>query len=100
MRIWPNGPIPSTNHNSDFDFDHISDRALTAEEQMISKERARSVRAVLTSLKSRDRLILVDLFYNDLEREEVCRKYKVSREQLRLILFRARGRFQKKWIPK
>jgi RNA polymerase sigma factor (sigma-70 family) len=92
-------PDPNTNRGSDFNFEHISDRALTAEEQMISRERARTVRAVLTSLKTRDRLILIDLFYNDLHREEVCRRYKVSREQLRLILFRARGRFQKKWLP-
>ena len=82
---------------ADFNFDQISDRALTAEEQMILQEKARNVRSVLTTLKSRDRLILIDLFFNELHRDEVCRKYNVSREQLRLILFRARARFQKKW---
>lgn len=88
---------PNANHPADFNFDQISDRSLSAEEQMILQEKARSVRSVLTSLKSRDRLILIDLFFNELHRDEVCRKYDVSREQLRLILFRARARFQKKW---
>ena len=88
---------PNPNQAADFNFDQISDRALTAEEQMILQEKARNVRSVLTTLKSRDRLILIDLFFNELHRDEVCRKYNVSREQLRLILFRARARFQKKW---
>jgi RNA polymerase sigma factor (sigma-70 family) len=93
-------PDPNSHPTSAaFNLDHLSDRALSAEEQLISKETARTVRMVLTSLKPRDRHILTDLFYNDLDRREVCRKYNVNREQLRLILFRARGRFQKKWLP-
>ena len=92
-------PNTSASQHSDFDFEQISDHSRSAEEDLISRERARTVRSVLTSLKTRDRLILVDLFYNDLHRDQVCLKYKVSREQLRLILFRARARFQKKWPP-
>jgi hypothetical protein len=34
-----------------------------------------------------------------MDRDAVCEKYAVTREQLRLILFRARGRFQKRWMP-
>jgi RNA polymerase sigma factor (sigma-70 family) len=87
----------ASSKQSDINFELVSDHARSAEEDLISREKARAVRAVLTSLKSRDRLILVDLFYNDLHRDQVCLKYKVNREQLRLILFRARARFQKKW---
>ncbi len=92
-------PDPTAQQGVDFNVDQLSDRAASAEEAMISQERARTVRRVLTSLKPRDRLILVDLFYNEMDRDEVCRKYHVSREQLRLILFRARARFQKRWLP-
>jgi RNA polymerase sigma factor (sigma-70 family) len=84
----------------DFNFERISDPSLTAEERILNEERAKTVRTVLQTLKPRDRHILVDLFYNELEREEVCRKYAVTREQLRLVLFRARGRFQEKWEKK
>jgi RNA polymerase sigma factor (sigma-70 family) len=92
-------PDPNTQYGTDVNFDQISDQALSAEEVLICQERARTVHSVLTSLKTRDRLILVDLFFNELDRDDVCRKYDVSRDQLRLILFRARGRFQKKWMP-
>jgi RNA polymerase sigma factor (sigma-70 family) len=84
-------------HGVDINFDKLSDDSLTAEERMLAQERARSVRRILVKLKHRDRDVLVDLFYNDLARGEVCDKYGVSREQLRLILFRARGRFQEQW---
>jgi RNA polymerase sigma factor (sigma-70 family) len=87
-------------NTGEINFEQISDRSRSAEEELISRERAHTVRSVLTSLKPRDRLILVDLFYNDLHRDQVCLKYKVNREQLRLILFRARARFQKRWPPK
>jgi RNA polymerase sigma factor (sigma-70 family) len=82
----------------EINFDKLSDDALTVEEQMLAKERARIVRTVLITLKDRDRDVLVDLFYNELARSEVCDKYGVTREQLRLILFRARGRFQEQWL--
>jgi len=85
---------------ADFNFDRISDPSRTAEERILEEERAKTVRTVLKNLKPRDRDILVDLFYNELDREEVCRKYAIKRDQLRLVLFRARGRFQEKWEKK
>ena len=92
-------PDPASHPGIDFNFDQLSDHSLTAEESMISQERARNVRTVLTSLKPRDRLILIDLFYNEMDRDTVCERHAVTRDQLRLILFRARGRFQKRWMP-
>jgi RNA polymerase sigma factor (sigma-70 family) len=86
-----------TNHGVDLNFEQLSDRTPSAEERLLAEERARTVRAVLVTLKPRDHDTLVDLFYNDLTRNEVCEKYGVSREQLRLVLFRARTRFQEKW---
>lgn len=82
---------------AEVDFETLTDRARTAEEELISRENAHSIRSVLTSLRPRDRRILIDLFYHDVARDAVCRKYKVTRKQLRLIIFRARGRFQKRW---
>jgi RNA polymerase sigma factor (sigma-70 family) len=89
-------PRPA-NSGVEVDLDRISDKSLSVEDKLLADERARTVRAVLAVLKVRDRNILTDLFYNDLERDEVCLKYSVTREQLRLVLFRARGRFQERW---
>ena len=89
-------PRPA-NLGVEVDLDRISDKSISAEERLMAEEKAHTVRAVLGELKVRDRNILVDLFYDDLERDEVCLKYSVTREQLRLVLFRARGRFQERW---
>ncbi len=92
-------PVSPNQNGTEVNLEQISDDSLSAEQELISEETARTVRTVLTTLRPRDRDVLIDLFYNELDREEVCRKHSVNREQLRLILFRARGRFQKKWVP-
>lgn len=90
----------SSSQTVELDLDRISARSLSAEQNLLAEERANLVRNVLRTLAIRDRNILVDLFYNDLKREEVCAKYGVTRDQLRLLLFRARGRFQEKWAKR
>ena len=77
--------------------EQIRDGAQTVEEKLLKEERASAVDAVLRKLSRRDQAVLRDVFYFELEREEVCRKHQVTREQLRLILFRARRRFQEEW---
>ena len=77
--------------------EQIRDGAQTVEEKLLKEERASAVDAVLRKLSRRDQSVLRDVFYFELEREEVCRKHQVTREQLRLILFRARRRFQEEW---
>ncbi len=79
------------------DFDRVPTTAKNAEENLIERETAKAAMKVLSSLSSRDRAMLVDLFYEELPREDVCAKHGVTREQLRLILFHARRRFQGSW---
>jgi RNA polymerase sigma factor (sigma-70 family) len=79
------------------DLERVSDGAKTAERRMEEKEKAEAVRKTLSALSRRDREVLIDLFYHELSREEVCQKHAVTNAQLRLILFYAVRRFQKKW---
>jgi RNA polymerase sigma factor (sigma-70 family) len=89
---------PSFNNiGADPDEIQIANGENNAEEKLLSRERAEGVRRVLGTLGMRDRGVLVDLFYHDTERDEVCRKYRVTRQTLRLIVFRARRRFQSTW---
>jgi len=81
----------------ELDFERISDTARTPETLLQASETSEAVHEVLHSLPKRDREVLVDLFFNQFDRDEVCQKYHVTRCQLRLILFHARGRFQKLW---
>ena len=67
------------------------------EQEFLDKEKAEIVGDVLKKLNTRDRDILVDVFYHGLDRDEACRQHRVTREQLRMILFHARQRFQREW---
>jgi RNA polymerase sigma factor (sigma-70 family) len=79
------------------DFDRMANPERNAEEKMIQSERAAATAKVLDALNARDREILLDLFYRELPRDEVCHKHGVTRDQLRLLLFRARQKFQECW---
>jgi len=80
-----------------FEVERIPDRAKSTELRLEERERAEAVTKTLSSLSQRDREVLVDLFYHELSRREVCDKHGVTGDQLRLILFYAVRRFQKKW---
>jgi RNA polymerase sigma factor (sigma-70 family) len=89
-----------TRRDADFvqlDFDRLSDGAETTDRRIEEREEAEAVSKTLRTLSDRDREVLVDLYYRELSRTEVCEKYRVTHEQLRLILFYAIRRFQKKW---
>ena len=80
-----------------FDVERIPDGAKTTEVRLEEREKAEAVRKTLSTLRRRDRDVLVDLFYNEVSRKEVCDKHGVTGDQLRLILFYAVRRFQKQW---
>jgi RNA polymerase sigma factor (sigma-70 family) len=79
------------------DFDRLSDGAETTDRRIEEREEAEAVSKTLRTLSDRDREVLVDLYYLELSRPEVCEKHRVTHGQLRLILFYAIRRFQKKW---
>ena len=90
---------PSVQRNFvDLDFNLISDTADSPERRVLAGETADAVKRILLTLPKRDREILLDTFFHQSARDEVCRKHNVTRTQLRLILFHARGRFQKLWL--
>jgi RNA polymerase sigma factor (sigma-70 family) len=89
---------PKTDDNLvDLDLERISDSEKSVVDSLIEQERAAAVRQVLETLSFRDRNLLIDLFFHELSRDEACRKYAVTRGQLRVVLHHARRRFQKKW---
>jgi RNA polymerase sigma-70 factor (ECF subfamily) len=65
------------------------------EEDFLRKEAAAAVRQVLSAMrKPREVEILRAIYLDDEDREEVCRRYDVSAQHLRLLLHRARKKFQ------
>jgi RNA polymerase sigma factor (sigma-70 family) len=99
MNLTRQAMRPSLDKNrTDLDGVQIADGAKSAEQMLLDKEKAAVVKKVLRSLSRRDHDVLVDLFYNEIDRDEICRKYKVTRDNLRLVLMRARKRFQRQWV--
>jgi RNA polymerase sigma-70 factor, ECF subfamily len=60
----------------------------------VNEERKRSVRHILANLPAKDRQILLLIFIEEREKDEVCRICNVDREYLRVLLHRAKNRFR------
>jgi RNA polymerase sigma factor (sigma-70 family) len=84
----------------DLDLNRLSGSAESPEESALNREKASAVWRVIEGLRVRHRNVLLDVHYYGLDRDEACQKYGVTREQLKLILFHARRKFQKEWDRK
>jgi RNA polymerase sigma factor (sigma-70 family) len=81
----------------DVDFESLGGKDKTPLEKCTSKEEANKIQRVLSKLSKKDRDVLVCIHYYGQDRDEVCQKYGVERDHLKMILFHARKRFQKEW---
>jgi RNA polymerase sigma-70 factor (ECF subfamily) len=72
----------------------ISDRTMDAERSLITSERKQIVKKILDELPAKDRDILRMVFFEEVGREEICARLKVEPGHLRVLLHRAKGRFQ------
>ncbi|HVT91744.1 MAG TPA: sigma-70 family RNA polymerase sigma factor [Bryobacteraceae bacterium] len=70
------------------------DQSPGMEEVVSNQELRRLVEGVLNRLSAKDRNILRMLFLEDMDKDEVCARVQVSREYLRVLIFRARQRFR------
>jgi RNA polymerase sigma factor (sigma-70 family) len=92
--------LRAARRDSDFvaiEHDRMSDGAQTADRRIEEREKQEAVLKTLGALSRRDREVLLDLFFHELSRKECCEKHCVTSDQLRLILFYAIRRFQKRW---
>ena len=74
-------------------FDAPDERA-SVESEMVTEERRRQVRTVLAELPAKDREVLRMVFYEGIDRDEICRSLRVEREYLRVLVHRAKARFR------
>lgn len=71
-----------------------ADQAPSQDQIVANKEVRKLVESVLDKLSPKDRDILRMLFLEDMDKEEVCVSMGVTREYLRVLIFRARRRFR------
>lgn len=76
------------------DAHHLVDRSMNPEGEVVSRERKDLVRHILEELPEKDRRILRAVFLEDLEKAEVCRRFDVNRDYLRVLVHRAKIRFR------
>ena len=61
---------------------------------LITEQRKRVVAQILDSLPAKDRAVLRMVFLEEADRQEVSRRLGVSAEYLRVLLHRAKSRFE------
>jgi RNA polymerase sigma-70 factor (ECF subfamily) len=70
------------------------DRSIDLEGALVSEDRKRLVEKVLDRLPETDREILKMLFYEEIDKREICRMMSVNRDYLRVLVYRARLHFK------
>jgi RNA polymerase sigma-70 factor (ECF subfamily) len=64
---------------------------------LAAKETEKRVREILEQLSERDRRLLREVFLEERDKDEVCRDFGVDRDFLRVLLFRAKQSFKKRY---
>ena len=72
----------------------IPDDHASTEAELVSAEWRRQVREVLRDLPAKDRELLRMIFYEETDKDEICRRFGVDREYLRVLVHRAKNRFR------
>ena len=81
--------------------DTMEDRAASesnAEEAIADQEEKDEVRRVLSAMPQKDQRILIWLFFDEMDKDEVCRRLSVDREYLRVLVHRAKLRFRSDFL--
>ncbi len=66
----------------------------SAETVMMAEEDRERVRSALRSLPEKEKELLRWLFFEERDKDEICRELKIDRNYLRVLLHRAKGRFR------
>jgi RNA polymerase sigma-70 factor (ECF subfamily) len=85
----------STRHPAMPDDAHqLVDRTANPEGEVVTHERKELVRTVLDELPEKDQRILRAVFLEDVDKAEVCKRFDVNRDYLRVLVHRAKIRFR------
>ena len=76
------------------DAPEIPDKAIDLERSLISSEQKRIVKKILDELPDKDREILQMVFFEEVDRNEICARLNIESGHLRVLLHRAKARFQ------
>ena len=76
------------------DVPEMRDTSMPIDESLITTERKKAVEAILKTLSPQDREILRLVFFENVDRHEICRRLGKDPGYVRVILYRAKSRFE------
>jgi len=76
----------------------IRDTRAGADETVVVDEERASVRKVLATLPAKERQLLEWLFFEERDKDEICRTLGIDRNYLRVLLHRAKQRFKTEFV--
>jgi len=74
--------------------------SLDIENELVAEETRRSVRETLESLPEHDSELLRAVFFEEADKDEICLRFGVTREYLRVLVHRALKAFRKRYCRK
>jgi RNA polymerase sigma-70 factor (ECF subfamily) len=72
----------------------VADKVLDLDGLLVTQETAEHVRRILDDLPERDRRILRSLFFEEKDKDVICREFGVKRDYLRVLVLRAKDKFR------
>jgi len=75
-------------------YDQADDRSASAESMIMAGEERARVRRALETLPEKERSLLRWIFFEERDKDEVCRDLNIERAYLRVLLHRAKARFR------
>ena len=76
----------------------LPDPAVDAETSVVVDEDRAHVRTIMASLPQKERQLLQWLFFEECDKDEVCRRLNIDRNYLRVLLHRAKQRFKTEFV--
>jgi RNA polymerase sigma-70 factor, ECF subfamily len=73
---------------------HLADTRIDPESSVVSEERKKQVRTVLSRLPEKHRRLLEMVFLEERDKSEVCEQLNVDADYLRVLLYRAKSCFR------
>ena len=72
----------------------IQDKVVNLENLAIAEEARGVVRKVLAQMPERDQALLRAIFFEEQPKDEVCRRFGITRDYLRVVIHRAKEKFR------
>lgn len=80
------------------DHDPVDDRRPSAEATLMRAEERDRVQQALAALPAREKDLLRWLFFEERDKDEICRELNVDRNYLRVLVHRAKARFRDRYL--